>query len=305
MKTVIASTFTLLLFVFSANLMAQTPYQTKTFTDTNLKSIVMDVSGSDIIIESWDQNSVKVEFFLESKSQSFMDSFNDKFETNYSMENGVVYVDLKRRSKWNFMSFNNKKMYYNVKVPKSFTLDLRTSGGDLAISDVIGSIEGKTSGGDIKIVDFKGITEVSTSGGDMDFTNVSGKIDASTSGGDIKVQKCNGNLSFKTSGGDIDIKSADGKIFAETSGGDIELNVPNIAEDVDLETTGGDINIRIPKSDLTIELNSFGGDVKLSRDVDDDFKGKIKTSKVSGKLNKGGNFLNAKTTGGDIFLGYQ
>ena len=305
MKTFRSSLTALFLLTFSSFLTAQTPYQTKTFTDTNLKSIVMDVSGSDISIESWDQNSVKVDFFLESKSQSFMDSFNDKYETNYSMEDGVVYVDLKRRSKWNFMSFNNKKMYYTVKVPKSFTLDLRTSGGDLSITDLIGTIEGKTSGGDIKIVDFKGIVDVSTSGGDMDFTNVTGKIDASTSGGDINVQKCEGNLAFKTSGGDIDIKSADGKIFAETSGGDIELNVPKNAEDIDLETTGGDINIRIPKSDLTIELNSFGGDVKLSRDVDDDFKGKIKTSKVNGKLNKGGNLLNAKTTGGDIFLGYQ
>lgn len=293
------------LLVFAAALQAQTPYETKNFTDTNLKSLVMDVSASDIIIETWDQNEVKVEFFLESKSQSFLDSFNDKYESKYSMESGVVYVELRRRSKWNFMNFNTKKMYYSVKVPKSFTLDLRTSGGDIAIANLIGTIEGKTSGGDIKLTDVKGLADVSTSGGDMDFLNVSGKIDASTSGGNIKVQKCNGNLAFKTSGGDINIKSADGKIFAETSGGDIDLNVPTLAEDIDLQTSGGDINIRIPKSNLNLDLNTFGGDVKLSNDVEDDFHGKIKTSKVNGKLNDGGNYVNARTTGGDIFLGYR
>lgn len=284
---------------------AQTPYQTKSFTDTNLKSVVMDVSGADISVSSWDKNEVKVEFFLESKSKSFLEDFEDRYETYYSMENGVVYVELKRKSKWNFISWNTKRMYYTVKIPKSFTVDLSTSGGDVEVSDINGSVEAKTSGGDVKVYSVKGVIDVQTSGGDLVFDGVSGKLDGQTSGGDIKVSKTSGTLSFHTSGGDIDIKSADGKIVAETSGGDIDVNVPSELEEMDLETTGGDIHIRIPKSKLNLELTTFGGDINLSSSVEDDFNGKIKSSKVNGKLNGGGNYLTAKTTGGDISLTYQ
>lgn len=304
-KTTPLITFTF--FFITTFSFAQGILQKVDFTSNKLKSLVVDVSGADITIKTWSKNSTAVAFTAAGNSNSFIENFNDHYfsEISISKDSSTVTVYLKSLRKWDFFTFNPKKLEYSITVPETFSVDVKTSGGDISIYKLLGSVQGKTSGGDIKLEHIKGIVSVTTSGGEFSFSNISGKLDATTSGGDIKAEYCNGSIDLTTSGGDIVMDNLNGSIYAKTSGGDIKLKTNSDVNEINLSTSGGDIDIKIPKTNLSLDLSTSGGEVNLSSRVKSDFDGRIKSSKVNGDIRKGGKLLKAKTSAGDISLDYN
>lgn len=188
---------------------------------------------------------------------------------------------------------------FTVNVPREYSLKLRTSGGDIAVSQLKGSIWGKTSGGNVSVGGTVGEVDLETSGGNVEADKCTGNIRMRTSGGEIQIATVTGDLDVETSGGDVRISDVDGQVHAGTSGGSMYLKLKGANKGVHAETSGGDIEISLPKTAAAnIDAGTSGGGVHFDFPVT--VSGHIDESHVKGTLNGGGNMIYAHTSGGDI-----
>jgi Toastrack DUF4097 len=255
-----------------------------------LLSVKTDVG--DIIIKTWNNNEVLVKIYGDRSAKAKMEFSFDQ------TENSIVVIGEKEGGNL-FSWFSRIDLKYEIKVPKSFDLDLKTSGGDLVAKNIKGEFSLKTSGGDIYFKNANGNLNAATSGGDITLGDFNGNSDVSTSGGDIEINSENGNVYAATSGGDIFLNSSNGEVKAKTSGGDIKLNYFGENSGISLITSGGDIDVKLPYDlNADVDIKSSGGD--LTSNFSKNKMSKISKSKLVGKFNNGGNQLVCKTSGGDI-----
>ena len=189
----------------------------------------------------------------------------------------------------------NVQVTYEVTLPKKFSADIETSGGDFDIRDLTGDFRFETSGGDVKISSCEGNIDCSTSGGELELYDIKGILSAATSGGDIICVRCGDELDLRTSGGDVELKELSGTVHAKTSGGDIEVS--RMEGDCIVKTSGGEIILEHIKSIKLIEAITSGGDIGAS-----DIEGDISVETSGGDIvadNINGDF-EGKTSGGDI-----
>jgi len=200
---------------------------------------------------------------------------------------------------------------FTISLPKGYSVDvhtrggdvsvenidgpaiLKTSGGEIVLVNIGGDIEAKTSGGDIEMKNCSGRAEVKTSGGNLDLADIKGRVTAKTSGGDIRLKRADNDVRVKTSGGSIGIADVKGEVYAKTSGGDIDLE--NANGDVEVETSGGDINFGNVGGSFM--ASTSGGDI---RGTDIEGLTRVSTSGGSIRLNDVRGAVEARTAGGDI-----
>lgn len=208
----------------------------------------------------------------------------------------TVRGDLKRLWSW---GGRNLDVRFTIQVPQEYNVSMETSGGDLAVGTLKGSVKGETSGGEIRAREIEGKTDLRTSGGNAFAEKVVGDLFLETSGGNIVVNSVKGNISASTSGGHVKIADVDGRAEAETSGGDVYLSVTGPNRGIKAETSGGDIEIHIGKGvGARIDAGTSGGDVEC--DLPITVSGKISESSIRGSVNGGGELIQARTSGGDI-----
>ncbi|MBT4054124.1 MAG: DUF4097 family beta strand repeat protein [Candidatus Marinimicrobia bacterium] len=152
----------------------------------------------------------------------------------------------------------------------------------------------KTTGGDIDVTDIRGESVLRTSGGDLDLENLMGRIEAHTSGGDIDVSRVEGLIRVHTSGGDIEIVNSDGLFNASTSGGDLEFL--HLTGNIDAQTSGGSITLENIESE-SVECRTSGGDIR-AEDISANFTGRTSGGQIDLESIKG--HVNVTTSGGDI-----
>lgn len=260
------------------------------------ETLIVKVSAADIEVIGWNKNEVHI--IVEGK-----ESIKEKYDFRFSYEDGVVEVIAEKKSDWSVWSFlsGSNGFKIRVKVPTEFNPEVKTSGGDIGVKEIIGEITLKTSGGDIEIDNSKGSLVAKTSGGDVEIEEFVGSTILKTSGGDIEVKQVEGNVEAKTSGGDVDLIVKNGMVNAGTSGGDISLKYDGNNEGVELKTSGGSISVLLP-SDFSADvyLKTSGGSIK------NNFSTKkikeVSKSKFEGKYNNGGTQFSAKTSGGSIYV---
>jgi len=145
------------------------------------------------------------------------------------------------------------------RIPEAFDANLTTTGGDLEIEDVKGSVSLSTSGGDIKAISVTGNAHLATSGGDLIIRSIEGIVNAMTSGGDVQVSHCSPKITVATSGGDIDLNHLTGTVDASTSGGDVLMT--DLDGEANLSSYGGDIDITDVKGRKSVKAFTSGGDI--------------------------------------------
>lgn len=210
------------------------------------------------------------------------------------------------------------RVRFVVTVPRPYDLDVRTSGGDVSIADVMGEVEGRTSGGDILCDRVAGRVLVKTSGGDVEVGVVDGRVEARTSGGDVRLGRVKGDLVARTSGGDIKVEDAAGSADLHTSGGSITIDGAGgalkastsggsvtatfnaqPASRSELKTSGGSITVRLgPGIAVSIDAHATGG--RVETDIPVTIQGEIGRSSLKATANGGGPELYLRTSGGSI-----
>ena len=235
------------------------------YTVDGAGTLTVDADFGSIRVESWSNDEVDVE--IEKRrtgisEDSARDAFRDVAVDISQQENDVnVRIDRDRN-----YGFDNVSLDIRVRLPESYSLDLKTSGGDITVGSTDGEVTVRTSGGDIEIDQAGGNTEATTSGGDIRIGHTTGEVTAKTSGGDITIERANGAVDVHTSGGDVTIDSAEGSLKAGTSGGDIAIG--NATDGgVTATTSGGDIEARLRATVNALEedwlLQSSGGELTI------------------------------------------
>lgn len=263
----------------------------KSFETSSGELLSVSVNAGDIIVNSWDKNEVGITVIGDEDITEYLDFIFEKTDDGISLRT-------EKKSDWNGW-FKSLKFKVKATVPNSYSTKLKTSGGDISLTDVQGKLELATSGGDISVIDSKGNLSAKTSGGDVKSVNFDGESELKTSGGDIDALNSNGPVEAKTSGGDIKLIISNGKVNGSTSGGDIELDYTGNNEGIALSTSGGDIELKLPEGfSANLELKTSGGKAKCNYSpvkVEE-----VSKSKFYGKLNNGGADVTCKTSGGYI-----
>lgn len=182
------------------------------------------------------------------------------------------------------------------------TAELTTSGGNIQVGEVRGTTAARTSGGSVSVKSSHGKLTAKTSGGNITIDEALNDVDAQTSGGSIRIKKAKGRLLAKTSGGNIDLGEIQGAISANTSGGSITASLAGQPEEESrLETTGGNIKVGM-KEKIGIELDARASGGGVHTDIPISVQGELKRGSVKGKVNGGGPALILQTSGGSIYV---
>ena len=167
---------------------------TREFPAKKGQKLVIDLQvGADIEIEGWDADRIQVRVISDEEASDFdirfiKNSWGLQIEAEYTRKND---------------SHRGGDIELEIKVPRTFDLDLHTLGGDIDIEEIRGTIKGRTLGGDLELSALNGYVELSTLGGDIEVSDshLDGKL--KTMGGDVQFDDVTGSVDGKTLGGDI------------------------------------------------------------------------------------------------------
>ena len=258
-------------------------------------TLTTDNAFASIEISSWAKNEVNVtvekrsEFSDEGRARRAIDDIEVRTEKrDDDVHISVDAQDSNRRSR---VTIN-----ITVRVPERYNLDLKASGGDIAIDDLRGDVRARSSGGDVVMGNIRESTvDVRTSGGDIRLESCDADTRMRTSGGDVRIENAGGRTQVQTSGGDIQIEHADGDVDVRTSGGDIEIE--NTAGKLTAASSGGDIDIENATGRLSI--GTSGGDIQIEHAMDG-----VDAESGGGDIDieNAGGTVTVRTTGGDIHI---
>jgi hypothetical protein len=259
------------------------------------KSLEVDMTTQyDITVTGWDKDLILVESDIEEGNE-------EEKSLNFHHSNGNLKINS------GFIDHGGSEL--NIRVPRTFNLDLETMGGDVRIENIEGAIVGKTMGGDLEFSDLKGSLEFTTMGGDIEILNsiISGEL--KTMGGDLDFNDVNGTLKSSTMGGDISFRSSKkgvsqknaGELEISTMGGDISIDSAPLG--VSVNTMGGDITIT--SAGKYVKATTMGGDIDI-----DQIDGSVKASTMGGEISaqmvgdpdKGNREVRLSSMGGNIML---
>ena len=148
-----------------------------------------------------------------------------------------------------------------INVPKSYTVDVSTGGGNIEMDDLNGRAVLSTAGGDITAGNIGGQARLETGGGHITVKNVAGGLIANTGGGHITTGAIGGNAALHTSGGHIRAASVEGVAHLETGGGNVAL--AHSGSELVAETVGG--QIEVGEAGGLVRAKTGGGGIHVVR----------------------------------------
>ncbi len=261
----------------------------KTFTVQPGATLKVETQGGDIRVKAGTDGQVHVTALqkFRTNSEAEADEILKKLELTIEQQGSDVTASAKYAKKtagFNFGSWPPVQVDFEITVPARFNTELKTSGGDVAVGNLTGTVAVRTSGGDITLGRIEGEVRANTSGGDVHLAQATGATELHTSGGNITVGAVVNTLNASTSGGDVSAKfigALKGDCVLSTSGGDVEATVDAAAGfQLNASTSGGGVDAE--GLTITIERGGFG------------------KSRLAGKVNGGGPLLKLRTSGGDI-----
>jgi hypothetical protein len=175
--------------------------------------------------------------------------------------------------------FNNITIDYEISVPRSTALNLRSGSGDLRVDGVGRFLKAQTGSGSIRGF------------------NISGPADLRTGSGDIELEEqaqAQADVETVTGSGSIRIHGLDGKLTARTGSGDIDASGKLLGE-AHLQSGSGSIRLH-PGADArySVEASTGSGAIRVAGDEDSEHH------HVSKSVNGGGPLVEAHTGSGDI-----
>jgi DUF4097 and DUF4098 domain-containing protein YvlB len=219
---------------------------------------------------------------------------------------------------WSWRGNVNMDARYTVGVPKSFNVNLKTSGGSITANGISGEVKADTSGGKMKFGQIRGPLDartsgggivleqcdgpqtIATSGGSIDASQGSGSLDARTSGGSIMIRNFRGDTELKTSGGKLTLEGIVGNIEGRTSAGSISCVPGEPLGDVDLHTSAGSIELTLPpKAGVNVEAKTSMGKIRTEIPM---IATRTSDDRLEGTLNGGGKNISLKASVGSITI---
>lgn len=199
----------------------------------------------------------------------------EKCELKAETRGKTVFLEAKRKKRWQFFSFGSKDglcAKFDIKVPAGLAVNPVSVSGGLKVERVNGPVSGETVSGDAAVSGSSGLT-LTTVSGDVKFSGAAGKIYLKTTSGDISgVISSSGDVEARTVSGGVDLEmlkpAAKGVFSLETISGDVNLVFPKGAKaETSFHSVSGvqDNNIiNDPAAGLKINVKTTSGDLALN-----------------------------------------
>ena len=297
--------------------------ETFTTSGSGLLSLELQSAGVDIDTYNGSEVSIEITRTLKRGDQDDFDKELEKLDLTFEQSGNDIRCIMTYDNKltgWSLFG-SSKRLNFKaaVRLPKSFDVitktsggginlsnlegdaELRTSGGGIVMESVDGNVIARTSGGGIRANNLNGDVEMRTSGGSIKSETITGKLQGRTSGGNIVINDVHGDANVSTSGGSIRLGIVQGNLEATTSGGGITASIASQpTQDCYLKTSGGSITVAINReANLAIDASTSGGGVSTQLLLSTSH---VKRSSLKGTLNAGGPLLKTRTSGGSIHL---
>ncbi len=270
-------------------------YYQHDFTTSSGKSFKADTDLGNINVTGSSSDMVKI---LINGNPDYKNNFNiTASEVSDGIELKITFKEQVDHS------YKNLSLTIDVSVPASYSLDLKTKGGNIKANNINGEVLITSYGGNIKMNSITGNTSLTTKGGNIAINSIRGNLNAFTDGGNVLVDAFTGNVKTQTRGGNITLAGSDGSIDAVTFGGNISLDYLGNNTGINLNTMAGNIKASIPES-TSADLNLSTTVGKIVSDlITPEKKSDYSTSSsASGKINGGGSPITIETNAGNIHL---
>ena len=277
----------------------------KTFTVQPGGTLKVETAGGNISVEPGAGDTVKVlakEKIRASSEAEADEVLKDLTLTIEQKGNDVTAIARYNRDRSNWFGSQPVQVDFIVTVPGRYSTDLKTSGGNITVGDLAGTMEMRTSGGNVKLGNIDGTVDAGTSGGNVSLVSCTGDTKLKTSGGNVRAERIVGGADLETSGGDISVKLVENVLSARTSGGDVKAGIGGALKgECLLSTSGGDVSVTVDKAAaFQLDASTSGGRVRAEGLTITLNSGGAGRSHLSGKVNGGGPLLKLRTSGGDI-----
>jgi TonB family protein len=181
---------------------------------------------------------------------------------------------------------------FEVSIPRGYSVEVKTGGGDIETQDIGGtaslSTQGgnirtgrigmnalhetaapagrfaaklETEGGHIQVSDVAGDLNAFTAGGHVNAGNIAGDAHLHSGGGHIRAGQIGGRADLETDGGNISVGRAASFVTVRTGGGQIDFG--EVRGSVRAQTGGGGIRIMYVSGPMEVE--SSAGSICLTR----------------------------------------
>lgn len=195
---------------------------------TPLHAIELTTSNGGITIEAHDQEFVEMEVTYKAygKTDEEAKSNCEKMDTEISANDGQLTIATsKPKMNW------HGSAHYNLKIPVSCDLKLKSSNGRINTSHVLGNVSAESSNGRVEL------------------TGIQGEMFVKTSNGSVKVDDCIGTLDITTSNGSVNAGGdfvGDGNKIRTSNGSVTLLLNPHSSVEFTAHTSNGKISCGIP-----------------------------------------------------------
>lgn len=283
----------------------------KTFTVQPGGSLQVGTTGGSIRIQSADVSTVTVvaREEIQADSETEADTLLKRLTLTIDQAGNDVSanVEFEKRPfgfQWNWP---NVSVNFVVTVPMIYNADLKTSGGNITVSDLDGNVHARTSGGSLSLGKISGDIDCGTSGGNVTLEEGRSTVRLASSGGSISVVHAVGPADLRTSGGNLRIDLAENTLNARTSGGSIRATFKGALKgDCDLDTSGGQVRAVVDSNAaFKLDASTSGGSVDargLTITLD---AGNYRRGSLAGEVNGGGPLLRLRSSGGNIIVETQ
>jgi DUF4097 and DUF4098 domain-containing protein YvlB len=189
----------------------------------NLEIITIENHSGPITIKTgWKKDYLCLKTTKRSRKQKDLDAIT--ITTNKTKKNSLhISTDIAHTKKNGFVE-------YELIVPASLSVNLKTHDGDISINDIQGTIQAQTYGGNIVIV------------------NAKNTIHATSTSGDIIIREATGVINASSQYGNIDIHETCNSLICQSVKGKITVDYKKLppTSNVKLETTSGNITLTLP-----------------------------------------------------------
>jgi hypothetical protein len=244
-----------------------TAQRTANSAGPNIERVVIEAGAGDLAVRGGQGGDVKVDGRACASSAKLL----DETRLEVRREGNTVYVRtlMPEMEGLMFLGSQYAHMDVTVAVPKTATLKIEDSSGDMEVMDV------------------KAAT-IADSSGDQTLERIAGDLEVSDSSGEIKIAGVGGRLRLKDSSGDVDVSEVQGDVVVEVdSSGDLDIRRVSGGVHV-LNDSSGDIEIHDVRRDVLIDDDSSGGilvqDVGGNFTVGSDGSGGIRYERVTGSV---------------------
>jgi DUF4097 and DUF4098 domain-containing protein YvlB len=202
--------------------------------------------GGDIMVRTWDRNSVRVQAEHSSR---------DRVDIGY----GGVVLKISASSRRGAPH----AVDYILTVPAAMDLNLSATYGDILVDGTTGRVNIEAVQGDVTVRGGRSLVTLTSVSGDVRVSEVRGRLEANSTNGEVTVDDVEGEVYAETTNGDVMLRGIrSDNVSVTTVNGDVVYR-GTVGENGQyrLSTHNGDVTLTVPTgTNATVSVSTFSGD---------------------------------------------